>query len=111
MKTQSISLVKQLKPVIVFCAVILSLAGLSAYVSAADKVPSVQAEQLQEVVNINTADVAQLTDGLKGIGAKKAQAIIDYREQLGKFTSLEQLLEVKGIGEKTLELNRDRIRL
>ncbi len=56
-----------------------------------------------EAVNINTADAETLAS-LEGIGAAKAQAIIQYREQHGAFTSVEQLVEVKGIGEKTLEM-------
>ncbi len=53
----------------------------------------------QAALNINTADVSQLSK-LPGIGKKKAQAIIDYREAKGNFTSLEDLKMVKGIGKK-----------
>lgn len=55
-----------------------------------------------ESININTADAQTLTT-LEGIGAAKAQAIIEYREKHGAFESLDQLTEVAGIGEKTLE--------
>lgn len=41
-----------------------------------------------------------------GVGVKRAEEIIKLREQLGGFTELEQLLDVKGIGLKTLEKNR-----
>lgn len=61
------------------------------------------------LVNINTASAAEIQDKLVGIGAKKAQAIIEYREKHGKFMSVEQLTEVSGIGKATLEKNRDRI--
>lgn len=60
-------------------------------------------------VNINSASAAELQDKLVGIGAKKAQAIVEYREKHGKFLHLEQLAEVSGIGKATLEKNRDRI--
>lgn len=55
----------------------------------------------QQVVNINTADETTLST-LKGIGAKKAQAIINYREKNGNFKSVDDLASVKGIGKKGL---------
>ena len=60
-------------------------------------------------VNINTASSAEIQDKLVGIGAKKAQAIVDYRTKNGAFLSIEQLKEVSGIGAATLEKNRSRI--
>lgn len=59
-----------------------------------------------ETVNINTADVQALTK-LKGIGPKKAEAIVAWRSANGNFKTLDQLLEVKGIGPKILEANRE----
>ncbi len=56
-------------------------------------------------VNINTATAEQLAKALQGIGMKKAEAIINYREQYGVFTNLEQLKEVPGIGPVFLERN------
>ena len=53
------------------------------------------------VVNINTADLKQLIK-LPGVGKKKAQAIIDYRETNGDFASLEDLAKVKWVGKKML---------
>ncbi len=61
------------------------------------------------VVNLNTADAATLQRELLGIGATKAQAIVAYREEHGNFASVDELLEVKGIGEATLEKNRDKL--
>ena len=60
-------------------------------------------------VNINTASAAEIQDKLVGIGAKKAQAIVDYRTKNGAFLSIEQLKEVSGIGAATLEKNHSRI--
>lgn len=60
------------------------------------------------LININTASAAQLKT-LKGIGDVKAQAIIDYRDAHGDFSRIEDITEVKGIGEKTFEKIRDYI--
>ena len=57
-------------------------------------------------VNVNTATAEQIAENLQGIGLKKAQAIIQYREQNGKFNAAEDLLNVKGIGESTLMKNQ-----
>ncbi|MBO0482585.1 ComEA family DNA-binding protein [Candidatus Enterococcus courvalinii] len=57
-------------------------------------------------ININTADISELQE-LSGIGAKKAQDIINYREENGHFKSVEELQEISGIGEKTVEKLRN----
>ena len=62
-------------------------------------------------VNINTATATELQKALVGIGAKKAEAIVQYREKNGKFSSVDQLLNVQGIGKATLDKNRTRIQL
>lgn len=56
----------------------------------------------EKKVNINTATAEELMT-LKGIGEKKAEAIIEYREAHGPFESIEDLKNVKGIGEKVFE--------
>lgn len=62
-------------------------------------------------VNINTATAEELTKGLIGIGMSKAQKIIEYREKIGPFISIEQLKEVSGIGQATLDKNIGKITL
>jgi competence protein ComEA len=59
-------------------------------------------------INLNTATQQQL-EQLPRIGPSKAQAIIQLRTQLGGFTSVEQLLQVKGIGDKTFAELRDKV--
>ncbi|SDD18454.1 competence protein ComEA [Terribacillus halophilus] len=61
-------------------------------------------------ININQADAEELTE-LNGVGEAKAQAIIAFREENGPFTSIDQLTEVPGIGEKSLENMKDQISL
>ena len=58
--------------------------------------------QVANSVNINTASADELST-LPGVGMKKAEAIIDYRELNGDFTSTEEIVNVKGIGPKMLE--------
>ena len=62
----------------------------------------------QSIININRATEGELTL-LHGIGSSKAQAIILYREMFGRFTTVDELTKVKGIGAKTIEKNRGRL--
>lgn len=63
---------------------------------------------LPKLININTASEAELTQ-LDGIGAKKAQDIILYREMIAPFATADDLANVKGIGKATVDKNRNRI--
>ena len=71
--------------------------------------PTAQTEQpvataaVSQKVNINTASATEIQKALVGIGAKKAEAVVQYREKHGAFSAVEQLLEVQGIGKATLE--------
>lgn len=60
-------------------------------------------------VNVNLADAETLARELQGIGPSKAQAIVDYRSAQGAFATVDELLEVKGIGVATLERIRNRL--
>jgi competence protein ComEA len=63
------------------------------------------------VVDVNTASAEEMATKLVGVGLVKARAIIEYRDEFGPFVVLDQLTEVNGIGERTIELNRERLRL
>lgn len=62
-----------------------------------------------ETVDINTADAQALAEAINGVGLKRAEAIVEYREQNGPFKSVNELVEVRGVGEKSLEKSRDRL--
>ncbi len=62
-----------------------------------------------EQVDLNTASANEIAKSLNGIGLSKAQKIIDYRIQFGPIDTPEELLAIKGIGEKTLEKNRSKM--
>lgn len=64
-----------------------------------------------EPVNINTADETALAASLKGVGEARAKAIVAYRQEHGPFKSIEELSEVKGIGNAVIEDNRTNILL
>ncbi|MDR2341596.1 MAG: helix-hairpin-helix domain-containing protein [Campylobacteraceae bacterium] len=59
-------------------------------------------------IDINSADVKTLT-AIKGLGEKKAEAIVEYREKNGKFESVDDLLKVKGVGKKLLETIKEEV--
>jgi len=62
-------------------------------------------------VNINTADAETIAGAMSGVGLKKAQAIVEYRNKNGSFKSLDELSQVKGIGSKTIVKNRANLSL
>ena len=60
-------------------------------------------------IDINTADAATLDRGLKGVGAKTAAAIVDYRAKHGPFKTVDDLVKVKGVGPSMVEKNRAKL--
>ena len=62
-------------------------------------------------VDVNTADAETISAELKGIGMVKARAIVEYRTKHGPFRSADDLTLVKGIGERTVEINRSDIKV
>lgn len=62
-------------------------------------------------VDINTANAETIAAELKGVGLSKAKAIVEYRKKHGPFQSPGDLSLVKGIGERTVEINRSEIQV
>ena len=83
---------------------------ISGNLPASNEVNNASSEETvnSELININTASKEQL-DSLNGIGSTKAQAIIDYRNQNGKFSKIEDLLNVNGIGDSIFAKIKDYI--
>ncbi|MCX2890964.1 ComEA family DNA-binding protein [Pseudomonas sp. DCB_BI] len=67
--------------------------------------PAAEAPRL----DLNKADALTLQKELNGIGKAKAEAIVAYREANGPFASVDELLEIKGIGNALLERNREKV--
>ncbi|CAH0990750.1 hypothetical protein SIN8267_00849 [Sinobacterium norvegicum] len=88
-------------------AVLLAMTvALSPVMAAAD-----DAYSGKEIIDINSAEPERIAEVLDGVGLSKAQAIVSYRAVHGDFKSVEELTEVKGIGDKTVADNRAKIRL
>ena len=64
-----------------------------------------------ETININTADKETLMSAIKGVGEKRAEAIIAYRDDHGPFKSIEELANVSGVGPSIVESNMDNLSL
>ena len=62
-------------------------------------------------ININTASASELAAVLDGVGTARAEAIVDYREQIGGFQNIDELEAVRGIGRHVIETNRDLMRI
>ncbi|MFT6919044.1 MAG: competence protein ComEA [Cognaticolwellia sp.] len=100
-----------MKKYICYSLVILFMAmSLPLQAAGFNETPAAISSQEIQTIDINTADIETLAL-LKGVGEKRARAIIAYRELNGEFKSLDELSHVKGIGQHTLELNKGRIKL
>lgn len=99
---------KLISVVLVSATFLFSVSPMVMANSVTDKAKTMQMKM--QKINLNTATVEELSV-LPGVGEKKAAAIIDYRKMKGKFTSIDELVEVKGIGPKMLEKMKDQISL
>ncbi|VEB99831.1 competence protein ComEA helix-hairpin-helix repeat region [Cedecea lapagei] len=73
--------------------------------------PAKVVEQADGPVSINSAPAEELAQKMNGVGLKKAQSIVSYRDEFGPFKTLDQLQEVPGIGASLVERNLARIKL
>ena len=62
-------------------------------------------------VNVNSASAEEIAEALKGVGMSKAEAIVSYRSEHGQFKHVDELVNVKGIGIRTVDINREYILL
>ncbi|MFT6974684.1 MAG: competence protein ComEA [Bermanella sp.] len=87
----------------IFLIILLSIFSLQTY--ADSNADNNIAQQDIQILNINSASAEDISKSLKGVGIKKAQAIVDYRESYGDFHNVDELTAVKGIGKNTLAKN------
>lgn len=85
-------------------AAVLALFVLSLPLQAVSQLPSAKALETTPVkIDLNKADALTLSKSVKGIGQKRAAAIISYREKQGRFNSVEELAKVKGFGKQFMK--------
>lgn len=93
------------------CLLALALPMTSVFAVDNSTNQTVKTDDIVITVNVNTASAEEISTLLKGVGLKKAQAIVEYRDQHGPFASKDDLTKVKGIGASTVKKNEDRILL
>ncbi|MHC2147800.1 ComEA family DNA-binding protein [Pseudomonas sp. 210_17 TE3656] len=92
-----------------FASASFSLSAAPATEPVTNPVPVVATQHPIARLDLNTADALSLQTTLAGIGKTKAEAIVAYREEHGAFTTVDELLEIKGIGKALLDRNRDKL--
>ncbi|MCL9683509.1 ComEA family DNA-binding protein [Legionella maioricensis] len=96
-----------------YIAMCLSLFAITlpVYAVSSEITPSVkQTTVVRNKIDLNKADLSILTGSFKGIGKKRAEAIIAYRENHHGFKAIEELAEVKGFGQRFIEINREKLK-
>ncbi|MCG9682801.1 helix-hairpin-helix domain-containing protein [Vibrio sp. Isolate23] len=96
---------------ILWTCLLLTIAAYSPITISAEQTTHAEYAGIEITVNVNTAEAAELATLLSGIGEKKAQAIVLYRDENGPFLKVDDLTLVKGIGPALIDKNRGRIKL
>jgi competence protein ComEA len=96
--------------ILYFIAIIITIFSLQSYAEDITKEASNEASVNIMVIDINHAQTKDLLS-LKGIGMKKAKAIMTYRQTNGPFTHVDDLLKVQGIGKHVLAENKSRLKI
>lgn len=94
--------------VLVLVAVLISSGAWVPLVADAQKTAKPPAAVSTAVINLNSATAAQFAD-LPGIGVKTGELIVQYREKNGPFKKIEEIMNVRGIGEKSFLRIKDRL--
>ncbi len=90
--------------------ILLFVVSFTLHAESSSKTPVVsETISAHSKIDLNTADINQLTGSFKGIGRKKAEKIIAYREDHHGFKSLEEFGEIKGFGPHFMENNREQL--
>ena len=92
-----------------FIAMLLSFLVISIPLHATPPKPLDQQSTSSPKIDLNRADVSVLTGSFKGIGKKRAEAIIAYRDSHQAFKSIEELADVRGLGQHFVDTNRDKL--
>lgn len=98
---------KKFIPILILSVFSLGAFSSTSFAESAKKTADTAQMRMQKV-NLNTATADQLVT-LPGVGKKKAAAIIEFRQKHGKFKSIQDLTEVKGIGTKMVEKLKGRL--
>lgn len=95
---------KFIPTIVIACALHLAVSNAvqAAPLKEKIKIAQEQVHKQGQKININKASAEQL-EAIPGVGAKKAQAILDYRNKNGDFSSVDDLINVKGIGKKMMQ--------
>lgn len=93
---------------LIVCSFVASNQLMAAEAEQAAEIVTEAVQQI-ETVNINTASAEDMAKVIKGVGEKKAQAIVAFRTENGLFAHPSEIIAVKGIGEKTYEKNKEKI--